>query len=150
MMLDLIGGTVMTRGSKIGFALLVAFLAGFSGTAQATSFNLGNVSGPSVLSVGNGKDVGPFTDNYYFTINPGLSLVFSALVTDETWRHGGIYDMDGTLSDSSGIVQNGDATTSDFPPPYPVRSVNFMTTLLGPGVYKLSIFGNSESDVGVW
>ena len=131
----------MTRHRKIGFALLVAFIVGSAGTAQATSFNLGNVSGPSVLSGTNKKDVGPFTDNYYFTIDPGVSLLFSARILSNSFRYGGIYDLDGTLS-GSGINLDGEASLIS-PGLYPTSQVTFLATLLGPGTYKLSLFGTS-------
>ena len=58
--------------------------------------------------------------------------------------------MDGTLNDASGILLNGDAATVNPPFPYPNRTVTLQSIVLGPGSYYLSIFGTSESDVGVW
>jgi hypothetical protein len=145
----------MLRHSRIGFALLGAFaigalVLGFAGGAKATSFNLGNISGPGSFSFGNSKDLGPFTDKVHFTIDPGVSLIFSADAVNHTWRHGGIYNMDGTLSDASGVILNGDGALVNPPFPYPDAIVSFQNIVLGPGHYFLSIFGNSESDVGVW
>jgi hypothetical protein len=137
----------MTRHSKILFALLAAFVVGFSGGAHATSFNLGSVSGPTVLPVGYGKLPGPFTDHYFFSIDPGASLVFSALVTGDTWRHGYFSDFDGTLSDASGVILDGDSLYYHTQNPYPYFQVAFPNTLLGPGQYHLSIFGTAGSDV---
>lgn len=94
----------MTRLPKIGLALLTALVVGFSSGAQATSFNLGNISGPGVFSVGNSKAPGPFTDLIFFTIDPGVTLNFGAFVFNAFGRHGAIGDMDGTLSDASGVI----------------------------------------------
>ena len=139
----------MTRHSKIGLAFLVALIVGFAGAAQATSFSLGNISGPGTFSFGNTKDPGPFTDKVHFVINPGVSLIFSAEATNGFWRHGSIFDMDGTLSDASGIILNGDAVTNyPISSPYPERVVSFANTVLGPGHYYISIFGTAFSDVG--
>jgi hypothetical protein len=140
----------MTRFHKIGLVLLAALVIGFSGGAQATSFSLGNISGPGTFSFGNNKDLGPFTDKVHFIIDPGVSLILSADATNHTWRHGGIYDMDGTLSDASGVILNADADLVNPPYPYPDRVVILQSILLGPGHYYLSIFGTSESEVGVW
>ena len=140
----------MSRHFKITFAFLLALLFGLAGGAHATSFSLGNISGPGTFSFGNSKDLGPFTDNVHFIIDPGVSLIFSATATNHTWRHGGIYDMDGTLSDASGIILDGDSALVNPPFPYPDSVVTLQSIVLGPGHYYLSIFGTSESDVGVW
>lgn len=140
----------MTRFHKIGLVLLAALVIGFSASAQATSFSLGNISGPGTFSFGNDKDLGPFTDKVHFIIDPGVSLIFSADATNHTWRHGGIYNMDGTLSDASGVILDADADLVNPPFPYPDRVVTLQSILLGPGHYFLSIFGTSESEVGVW
>jgi hypothetical protein len=140
----------MTRHLRIGLVLIATFIIGFAGGAQATSFNLGNISGAGSFSFGNSKDLGPFTDKIHFTIDPGVSLIFSADAVNHTWRHGGIYNMDGTLSDASGVILNGDAALVNPPYPYPDAVVSFQNIVLGPGHYFLSIFGDSESDVGVW
>src|SRR3954470_20518584 len=130
-----LGGFVMTRFHKIGLVLLAALVVGFSGGAQATSFSLGNISGPGTFSFGNDKDLGPFTDKVHFVIDPGVTLTFSADATNHTWRHGGIYDMDGTLSDDSGVILNADADLVNPPDPYPDRVVTFQSLVLGPGHY---------------
>lgn len=135
---------------KISLVLLLSLVFGFAGAAQATSFSLGNISGPGSYSFGNNKDLGPFTDNVHFIIDPGVSLIFSAVATNHTWRHGGIYDMDGTLSDASGVILDGDSALVNPPYPYPDSVVTLQSFVLGPGHYYLSIFGTSESDVGVW
>jgi len=134
------------RHIKIGLSLLVALLVGFAGMAQATSFSLGNVSGPSVFNVENIKDTGPFLDKIHFIIDPGVTLVFSALVGNYATRHDGIYDLEGTLSDASGVILNGDAVVIN-PLPYPDREITFPATLLGPGHYYLSLFGHAYTDV---
>ena len=144
----------MLRHSRFGLVLLgalaMALVLGFAGGAKATSFNLGNISGPGSFSFGNNKDLGPFTDKIHFTINAGVTLTFSATAVNHTWRHGGIYNMDGTLSDASGVILNGDAALVNPPFPYPDAVVSFQNIVLGPGHYFLSIFGTSESGVGVW
>jgi hypothetical protein len=136
----------MTHHSKVGLALFLALIVGLAGSAKATSLSLGHISGPGVFSTGNNKDIGPFTDRIYFLIEPGISLIFSATVLHHTWRHGGIYDMDGTLNDASGVILNGDATTI-FTSPYPDRLVTFPEIVLGPGRYFVSIFGHSSMEV---
>lgn len=140
----------MLRHIKIASAFLLALVFGFAGAAQATSFSLGHITGPGDFSFGNSKDLGPFTDKVHFTIDPGVTLIFSATAVNHTWRHGGIFDMDGTLSDASGVIQDADANLVNPPFPYPDRLVTFQDIVLGPGHYFLSIFGTSESDVGVW
>lgn len=137
----------MTRNSKIAFAFLLALLLGFSGGAQATSFNLGNVSGPTQFSIGNQKLPGPFLDKFHFTIDPGVSLNFSAFANTGPSRHDAILDMEGTLSDASGVILNADAVTVITI--YPDRQLTFPSTLLGPGHYFLSIFGTETSDVSI-
>jgi len=144
----------MPRSRRLGFASLVAFILGFAalgftGAAQATSFTLGPISGPGTYAFGNNKDLGPFTDKVFFTIVPGVSLIFSAEAVQSTWRHGGIYDMDGTLLDASGVIEDADAVLENFHP-YPDRRVTWHSMVLGPGTYHLDIFGDSQSDVGVW
>jgi hypothetical protein len=135
------------RHSKTGLALLLALVFGLAGSAQATSFTLGNISGRGSYTIYDSKDPGQFTDKIHFTIDPGVSLIFKASVINYTWRHGGIYDMDGTLSDASGVIRNADAETIYSSAPYPNRLVTFPATTLGPGHYFMSIFGNSFSDV---
>jgi hypothetical protein len=137
----------MSRHSKILLAVLFALVFGLAGSAQATSFSLGNISGPGVFSTGNSKDYGPFTDKVHFTIDPGVTLIFKATAIAYGWRHGGIPDFDGTLSDASGIIQNGDASAVYFPNPYPNYMVTFPDIVLGPGHYFVSLFGNSWLDV---
>jgi hypothetical protein len=140
----------MTRLKKIWPALLATFIIGYSGGAQATSFNLGSISGPGVFSVGYTKDPGPFTDLYFFTIDPGVSLDFSAFVFNAFGRHSAIGDMDGTLSDASGVILDADAIDNGDPMfPAPHRELTFPQTLLGPGNYKMAIFGTVFSDVGI-
>ena len=144
----------MQRCRRLRFASLVAFILGFAalgftGAAQATSFTLGTISGPGTYTFGNNKDLGPFTDKVFFTIAPSVSLIFSAEAVQNTWRHGGIYDMDGTLLDASGIIEEADAVLENFHP-YPDRRVSWQSMVLGPGTYHLDIFGTSQSDVGVW
>jgi hypothetical protein len=139
----------MTRHTKFGLAILVAFIFGFAGAAQATSFSLGNISGPGTHAFGNNKDPGPFTDRVHFVIDPGVTLTVKVDAKNEFWRHGGIDDMDGTLSGSSGVILNGDAiTTFPLSSPYPIRLVTFADIVLGPGHYFVSIFGTANSDVG--
>ena len=136
----------MLRHSKLAFALLLA-LVFCAGGAQATSFNLGNISGPGTFTTGNSKAFGPFTDKIHFTIDPGVTLILKASAINPSWRHGGITDFDGTLSDSSGIILNGVASTDFSTPPYPDYLVSFANIVLGPGHYYISLFGNSWLDV---
>ena len=133
----------MTRHSKIGLALLVAFVAGFAGGAGATSFSLGNISGPGTFSFGNNKDPGPFVDKVHFIIDPGVMLDFTAFATTGFSNRSWILDMDGTLSDASGVILDADAVTLFAPEGFPKRDVNYPKTLLGPGHYFLSIFGTA-------
>jgi hypothetical protein len=137
----------MLRSRALGFAFSVAFILGFAEAAQATSFTLGTIAGPGTYNFGNSKDLGPFTDRVYFTIAPGVSLIFSGEALHSTWRHGGIYDLDGTLTEASGIIAEADAVFTNFHP-YPDVLVTWQSIVLGPGNYHLDIFGNSESDVG--
>lgn len=132
------------RHGTIGLALLLAAVFGFAGAAQATSFNLGNISGPGQFAFGNNKFVRPFTDKVHFTINPGVTLTFSAFVSTGFARRSHILDMDGTLSDDSGVILDGDAFTV-MPEGFPDRHVKFQNTVLGPGHYYLSIFGTATS-----
>ena len=138
----------MSRQILIRFTLLLALLFGFAGGAGATSFNLGNISGPGDFTISNNKAYGPFTDKIHFTIDPGVSLIVNIGVVNDFWRHGGIDDLDGTLSDDSGVILDGDGQTV-FPitSPYPSRLVTFAQTVLGPGHYYISLFGNSWLDV---
>jgi len=142
----------MLRSRTHGFAFFFAFILGwntlgFTGAAEATSFTLPTITGPGTYDFGNSKDLGPFTDHVYFTIAPGVSLIFSAEALHSTWRHGGIYDLDGTLTDASGIIEQADSVLTNFHP-YPDVLVTWRSKVLGPGNYHLDIFGNSQSDVG--
>jgi hypothetical protein len=127
------GGVAMPRQSRLGLALLAASMLGFTGTAEATSFDLGSVSGPKQLSGMNNKLPGPFTDHFYFTIDPGVTLIFRAWFNAYSFRHWDIADMDGTLSDASGVILNGDAETRYDSGPYPRRLVTYNAHTLGPG-----------------
>ncbi len=138
----------MLRHHRFALALLLALVFGCAGGAQATSFNLGQVTGPGSFTTGNDKAAGPFTDTSHVTIAAGVSLIFKADIVNRVWRHGAIDDLDGTLSDASGVISDGDATTvypSSYP--YPSRLVTFTGTVLGPGHYYISLFGNSWLDV---
>jgi len=138
----------MLRHNRIALALLLALVFGWAGGAQATSFNLGQITGPSAFGTGNNKAAGPFTDKIHFTIAAGVSLVFKADVVSNFWRHGAIDDLDGTLSDASGVILDADAlTVYPITSPYPTRLVTFAETVLGPGHYYISLFGNSWLDV---
>jgi hypothetical protein len=135
----------MLRSRSFGFAFLIAFILGFSGAAQATSFTLGPVSGPTIFDIGNSKGEGPFTDLYFFSIDPGVALDVSAFVTTGFSRISFIADLDGTLSGASGVIVDGDTSTVFSPEGRPKRDVNFATTLLGPGNYVLSLFGTATA-----
>jgi hypothetical protein len=128
-----------------GFAFVIALLIGLSGAAQATSFTLGNVSGPTALAIGNNKGPGPFTDLYFFSIDPGVLLDVSAFVTTGFSRISFILDLDGTLNGAAGVIVNGDAHTVFAPEGFPKRDVIFATTPLGPGNYVLKLFGTATA-----
>jgi len=141
----------MLRSRIFGSALFFAIVLGFSGAAQATSFSLGPISGPGSFSIGNTKDPGPFEDRVHFTIDPGVTLLVNAKAFNQSGRHDGIYDLDGTLNDSSSVLLEGDSQT--LPglggQPYPYQLVTFASIVLGPGSYYFSIFGTEDSDVGI-
>ena len=139
----------MPRFSKLSLALFAALCFAFAGGARATSFNLGPVSGPFLFTAMNGKLAGPFVDNFHFSLNPGVTLIFTADFSQSSLReHWDIPDLDGTLSDVSGVILNGDASSIDEPYGYPTRLVTFRPLQLGPGHYVVSIFGHAISDVG--
>ncbi|MDQ7246652.1 hypothetical protein [Dongia sedimenti] len=133
----------MTRFSKLGFALLMALVSGFSGGAQAATIALGSYSGPSVIGVSQYRD-SPFVDDYQFTIGPGVTLQFSAFFSTGFSNRFWILDMGGTLSDSGGVILNGISETVLLPP-FPDRRVTFPVMTLGPGSYVLSILGTPTS-----
>jgi len=133
----------MTRSHKLSLVLVVLSVTGFAGSARSASFDLGHVSGPATLPVGNSGLSGPFQDDYHFTIDPGASLIFGAPVSTGFATHFGILDMDMELDNSPGTVVEGDAFTVFIPGGIPSREVTFPPRLLGPGDYVLSVFGTA-------
>jgi hypothetical protein len=140
----------MQRSRPLGFAFFIAFILGFTGAAQATSFSLGHITGPGIFSVGNYKGPGPFEDRVHFIIDPGIHLVFSADIRSDFWRHGVIDPLNGNLTYHSAVLENADSVTIDDPAhsPYPYTLVTFGKLVLGPGHYVISMFGTAFSDVG--
>jgi len=132
----------MKRSHPVGIVLLAAVFFGMVGQAGARTIDLGAISGPITFSIHHDKLVKPFNDQYLFTVDPGTTLDFSAFVSTGYSNRFWILDMDGTLSDTSGVIVNGDAVTNILPGAgFPDRDVTFPSTLLGPGDYVLAIFG---------
>jgi hypothetical protein len=139
----------MTRHNRIGLVLILALAFGFAGTAQATSFSLGHITGPGAYAIQNNKSPGAFEDRIHFVIDPGIHLVFSAKVHNQSDRHDAIHDLDGALTYHSAIIEDADAREVGSPTgfPYPYYLVTFEKIVLGPGHYVITMFGHTTSDI---
>lgn len=143
----------MQRRCRFALALIATFtFGGLSGSAAATSFSLGHITGPGVYTIENNKSPAPeaFEDRIHFIIDPGIHLVFSAEVHNQTDRHFGIHDLDGSLTYHSAVIEDGDSRETGSPTgfPYPYILVTFEEVVLLPGHYVITMFGHATSDIG--
>lgn len=124
-------------------AVLLAW--GVATAAPAAVIDFGNVSAPTGFGLGNAGLSGSFDDVYNFTIDPGLSLLFSASLSTGFSNRFFILDMEAELSDGAGPVASGLATTNVIPPGFPSRDITFDPIVLAAGDYALHVFGTATS-----
>ena len=113
--------------------------------AKAADVDLGTVTSPTSLAVGNNGLLGPFADVFTFAIGAGDSFGFSAFISTGYSNRSGILDMQAGLYRADSLLQAGDAQTVYLPEGFPSRDISFDSIVLGAGAYQLRVTGTAMS-----
>jgi len=133
------------RGFIRSACAAVLLASGIATAAPAAVIDFGEVSAPTGFALGNAGLSGPFDDFYNFSIDPGISLLFTASLSTGFSNRFFILDMEADLSDGAGSVATGLATTNVIPPGFPSRDITFDPIVLAAGDYVLHVFGTATS-----
>ena len=122
----------------------IAALA-WAAPVKAADVDLGTVTSPASLVVGNDGLLGPFADVFTFAIGAGDSFGFSAFLSTGFSNRSGILDMQAGLFRADSLLLAGDAQTVYLPEGFPSRDISFDSTVLGAGEYQLRVTGTATS-----